>query len=237
MSQQLLQERFFQALIHGDRHSARAVVDECFAASAPAETILEKLFWPVYETLQRLHRDDQLSDVCHNFATRLLRMLAAQVQPRLAIGPRNGRRVLLVGGPREGEEIAAQIAADMLEAGGYDIFFAGGGVAHDEVLAQIAQLHPQVLVLFGNAPADLPHIRQLIDELHKQGGSPSMQIVVGGGVFNRAEGLAEEIGADLWAPTPLELVKAIRAAPQQRMIVEQRTVGRRRRSHLTIAAA
>jgi hypothetical protein len=33
-----------------------------------------------------------------------------------------------------------------------------------------------------------------------------MQIVVGGGVFNRAEGLAEEIGADLWASDPLDLI-------------------------------
>ena len=236
MSQHVLQERFFQALTQGDRHGARAVVDECLAADAPAEAILEKLFWPVYENVQRMYREDQLSVVCHHFATRLMRMLADQMQARLRTSPRNGRRVLLVGGPHEGEEIAGQMAADMLEAHGFDVYFAGGGVANDEVIAQIGHLRPHALVLFGNAPTDLPHIRQLIDELHEVGSCCDTQIVVGGGVFNRADGLAEEIGADLWAATPLELVRAMSVAPSQRMGVQQRTVGRRRRP-LKVAAA
>jgi len=236
MSQHVLQERFFQALTQGDRHGARAVVDECLAADAPAEAILEKLFWPVYENVQRMYREDQLSVVCHHFATRLMRMLADQMQARLRTSPRNGCRVLLVGGPHEGEEIAGQMAADMLEAHGFDVYFAGGGVANDEVIAQIGHLRPHALVLFGNAPTDLPHIRQLIDELHEVGSCCDTQIVVGGGVFNRADGLAEEIGADLWAATPLELVRAMSVAPSQRMGVQQRTVGRRRRP-LKVAAA
>ena len=37
-----------------------------------------------------------------------------------------------------------------------------------------------------------------------------MQIVVGGGIFNRAAGLAEEIGADLWATGPDDLARAAR---------------------------
>lgn len=36
-----------------------------------------------------------------------------------------------------------------------------------------------------------------------------MQIVVGGGIFNRAPGLAEEIGADLWATSPRELLSVL----------------------------
>jgi methanogenic corrinoid protein MtbC1 len=236
MSQQVLHERFFSCLVEGDRHGARAVVDECLAADAPAEIILEKLFWPVYETVQRLHREDQLSIVCHHFATRLMRMLTDQMQVRLTTFDRNGRRILLVGGPREGDELAGQIAADLLEARGYEVFFAGGGVANDEVMTQLARLKPHALVLFGNAPADLPHIRQLIDELHGIGMCPDMQIVVGGGVFNRAEGLAEEIGADLWAATPLELVRAMDDAPQQRMSDSQRTVGRHRKTAKAAAA-
>ena len=56
-----------------------------------------------------------------------------------------------------------------------------------------------------------------------------MQIAVGGGVFNRADGLAEEIGADLWATTPLSLVEAMIAEPARRAVADQRTVGRKRK--------
>ena len=56
---------------------------------------------------------------------------------------------------------------------------------------------------------DLPHIRDLIDTIHEQYPERPMQVAVGGGVFNRAEGLAEEIGADLWGDDPLDLVEAL----------------------------
>lgn len=83
--------------------------------------------------------------------------------------------------------------------------------------------------MFCSAAADLPGIRGLIDTLRDVNACPETQIVVGGGVFNRAEGLAEEIGADLWASTPLDLVESIVHDPDQRATPEQRTVGRIRR--------
>ena len=55
-----------------------------------------------------------------------------------------------------------------------------------------------------------------------------MQIVVGGGIFNRAEGLAEEIGADLWATTPCALITRLEEEPLRRATPEQRTVGQTR---------
>jgi hypothetical protein len=36
-----------------------------------------------------------------------------------------------------------------------------------------------------------------------------MQIVVGGGIFNRAPGLAEEIGADVAAESPRDLLEKL----------------------------
>ena len=67
-------------------------------------------------------------------------------------------------------------------------------------------------------------------ELLKEGG-------VGGGVFNRAEGLAEEIGADLWAKRPQELLEKLVAQKDRRATADQRTVGRTRRTTPKSAAA
>jgi methanogenic corrinoid protein MtbC1 len=229
MSREVLIERFTETLISGDRQAARAVVDECVSADVPAESIIENLFWPALQQIERLYRQDQLSVLSHQFATRLMRMLADQMQLRLAQRQPNGRQLLVVCGRNEPNELAGQMAVDLLEAAGYQIYFAGGGVANDEITAALGQFEPDALVLFSSMPRDLPEIRQLIDHLRDLGVCPKLQIVVGAGVFNRAEGLAEEIGADLWAATPCELVKAIDGQPQRRMAADQRTVGRRRR--------
>ncbi|MCH2149994.1 MAG: hypothetical protein MK095_11230, partial [Phycisphaerales bacterium] len=84
------------------------------------------------------------------------------------------------------------------------------------------------LLLFSSSAQDAPHIRVLIDTVREVGACPNMQIVVGGGIFNRAEGLAEEIGADLWATTPTELIHKINTEPDRRATPEQRTVGQSR---------
>jgi methanogenic corrinoid protein MtbC1 len=236
MSRRVMIERFHEALISGDRTAARQMVDECLEADLSAEQIIENLFWPALEMIERLFRNDQLSVLSHNYATRLMRMLADQMQLRLQPGAPRDKRVMMFCGPNEPNELAGQMAADLLEAAGYEILFAGGGVANDEIIAQIGTVNPDILLLFSSAPSDLPHIRQLIDQLHDTGVCPELQIVVGGGVFNRAPGLAEEIGADLWAITPIELVKAINEKPERRAPANQRTVGRRRRSGRQAAA-
>ncbi len=225
MSSEIRIERFFEAVIHGERDRARELVEGALAAGMPAERILNEIFWPTLETADKMHRHDQLSKVCLQYATRILRMLVGQMQLQLAAETSRGKRVMVVGGPDEVGELSGQMASDLLEAEGYEVFFTGGGVASDEILAQVGELRPDMMVLFGSGPSDLPYIRQSIDTLHATGTCPRMQIVVGGGVFNRAEGLAEEIGADLWARTPEELVDVMQHQPERRMPVDQRTVG------------
>ena len=93
-------------------------------------------------------------------------------------------------------------------------------------MAHIHNERPNVLLMFASGANDLPQIRQLIDQLHEIGACPDPQLVVGAGVFNRADGLAEEIGADLWARNPLELVEVLVEEPERRFEANQRSVGR-----------
>lgn len=229
MKRDVLIERFFTALISGDRPAGRALVDEVLAADCPADKILTRLFFPTLEQIQELHRGDQLSDLAHHYAVRLLRMLADQMQLRLEQAPRRSKTVVVICGPDEPEELSAQMAADLLEANGHDVYFAGGGIANDEIVAQLGQVKADVLLVFGAVPSTVPFTRLLIDRLHENGICPKLQIVLGGGVFDRADGLAEEIGADLWARDPEDLIQIMAEHPDRRMTHDQRTVGRKRR--------
>jgi methanogenic corrinoid protein MtbC1 len=236
MQRDVLIERFFTTLISGDRPAARGIVDELVSANCPAEKVLTRLFWPTIEHIQNLYRADQLSNLGHHYATRLLRNLADQMQMRLEQRASRNRKVLLTCGPDESEELTGQIAADMLEADGYTVFFAGGGVANDEIVAALGELRADVLLVFGAAASTVPYTRLLIDHLHEIGVCPQIQVAVGGGVFNRAEGLAEEIGADIWARDPEELLQVMDQQRGRRMSADQRTVGRKRKTKETVAA-
>jgi len=234
MADDVTLQRFFEILIRGDRPAARRFIEEQRAAHADAAGLIGGLLWPVYELSDRLYREDQLSLLSYRIATRLLRVLLDRLE--LEAGPAGEaieqgptpRRVLAVCGPTDPDELSAQMAVDLLEAAGNTVVFTGGGVPFDEIRARVQETRPDVLLLFSSAPGDLPHIRQTIDSLHEIGACPDTQIVVGGGVFNRAEGLAEEIGADLWAEEPIELIDMICHEFDHRAAEDQRTVGRAR---------
>ena len=136
-----------------------------------------------------------------------------QVQAAYVQTKRRDRRILMFSGPGETDELAGLLVADLAEADGYEVFFGGGGIANDEILREVGQQRPDILLMFASAPPDAPNIRNLIDRIRGVGACPDMQIVVGGGVFNRAEGLAEEIGADLWATTPRDVQTSSSGTP------------------------
>jgi len=223
-------ERFFDALVAGDRAKAREVVNETIRDRVPVERLVLDLYWPSYQRVQQLHRSDQLSELAHHMATRLLRTLVDQAALRYERRAPIDRRVFAVCGPSEPDELAAQMSVDLLEGAGFPVAFAGGGIARDEIISHVQSQQPDVLLIFASAPGDLPDIRSMIDGFAANGACENLQVVVGGGVFARAEGLAEEIGADLWADSPGELVERMIREPQRRAKPSQRTVGRNKRT-------
>jgi methanogenic corrinoid protein MtbC1 len=233
---EIVVERLFEKLIRGDRAGARAIVQETLDSGVSAERLVQQVYWPALEMITSLFRADQLSTVAHHYATRLLRSLVDQAQARFQMSPRRSRSILLFSGPSETDELAGQLVADLCESAGYDVTYGGGGVAADEILAEVGERRPDVLLMFSSAPSDAPAVRQIIDTIRSVGACPEVQIVVGGGVFSRAEGLAEEIGADLWARDPAELLERLARDTQRRATAEQRTVGRHRRGTRSTAA-
>jgi MerR family transcriptional regulator, light-induced transcriptional regulator len=230
MSQDILIERFFETLISGHRPAARQVIRDTLESGADPARLVTDLFWPTYEMIERLYRSDQLTKVSHHLSTRLLRVLVDQNALLLKRGTPRNRTIFALCGPRDSDELGAQMAVDLLEQAGFDVSFAGGNIPNDEILAIVHENRPDVLLMFASGANDLPQIRQLIDTLQEIAACPNLQVVVGGGVFNRADGLAEEIGADLWATSPLELVDVLVTDPSRRAVAEQRTVGRKRKA-------
>ncbi len=117
----------------------------------------------------------------------------------------------------------------MFEADGYTVRFAGGGIPNDEILRMIGEFRPSLLVLFGTLASGMPDARNLIDYLREVNSCPQMQVMCCGGIYKRAEGLAEEIGADLYAADAASALEVARENPNRKATVDQQTVGRTRR--------
>ena len=224
-----LAQRYVKPLLEGDRTQCRQVIEHAFFEGATAYELITELLWPTMEMLQQHYREDRMTQSTLNLATRLNRSITDQVSSRLEHKPSNGRKVLIFCGADEPEELGGQITADLFEAEGWTTRFAGGGVPDDEVLKLIGEYRPNLLVMFGTLPSAVPSVRKLIDYLREVNSCPDMQVMCCGGIYKRAEGLSEEIGADLYAPDGAGAVKIATANPARKATVEQQTVGRTRR--------
>lgn len=209
MKTESIVEQLFQHLVSGNRAKATEYVTTLRQDGVSAEALANDIFWPIHEMLVKLFKHGQLARLNYNYATRLLRQTAHVTATDYTRGPSREHRVLMFCGPTEGEELGAQLAVDMLESSGFEVYFGGAGVANDEVLAELGDLRPTYLVMWASSAQDAPAIRALIDTVREINGHPNMKIVCGGGVFNRAPGLAEEIGAAATASTPSALVTCL----------------------------
>ncbi len=222
-------QQYVEPLLAGDRQGCRRFIEETLGTGASATDLLNHLIWPTMELLQSLYREDRVTIGSLNLATRLNRSITDQLCAKLPTAPSKDRKVLIFCGNDEPEELGGQISADLFESDGYTVKFAGGGVPEDEVLQLIGDERPDLLVLFGTLPSGVPAVRRLIDYLREVNSCPEMQIMCCGGIYRRAEGLAEEIGADLYAPDAATAVTVANDHPGRKATVDQQTVGRMRR--------
>jgi len=233
--------RYMQPLLAGRRAECFDLIVQAVARGVPAEELVSEVVWPAMAQVERLYRDDRINTAIEHMANRINRTVADQLQAHLQHRNRNGRRVVIACADGPQEELGAQMVGDLFQADGWEVFFIGGGVPDDEILAMVGQLRPHALLIFGAEPEAVPNTRALIERIREIGVCPTMNVVVTGGIFNRAEGLWREVGADAFCDSlrgVLEKVNSLGprtgAAPTLGIVKKRR---RRRKSAPVPAAA
>jgi methanogenic corrinoid protein MtbC1 len=233
-------ECFMSSLLAGDRVESRRFIQDKLTGLADPMPVYSDLLWPAMERIDKLYRTDRINAATEHMAVRIVRSIADQVQLSLERRERNGKRILITCADAEPEELGAQMCADLFESRGWEVYFTGGGVPNDEILTLVGQLRPDVLLIFGTQPTGVPGIRRLIDLLQEVGPNPTMNTMVSGGVYNRADGLWKEINADLFAKTAREALeiaeKAEPRTPTIKVVGAPKKRRRRRRPPLLASA-
>ena len=222
-------KQYLEHLFAGKRCEARELVMAAQDRGVAARELILNVVWPAMEQVARLFSDAQIDRITEHMATRINRMVADQLQACMARKPKSGKRMVVVCGEGESEELGAQMTADLFEVDGWHIWFLGAGVPVDEVIQLVGRLEPDVLCMYGCLAKDAPGVRRLITTIRDINAVPDMQVLVLGGVFGRAEGLAEEVRADLCAHNAREAVRLVAEHPVRIPQPDVPQPGRRRK--------
>jgi methanogenic corrinoid protein MtbC1 len=220
--------RYLEPLLRGDRKGCRAVIEEAMQSGIPANSVYINIIWPVMAEIESLLRAEKITPVEEHLATRVNRTIVDQLQNKLPRRPGKDKKVVVCCAPDELQELGAQMMTDLFESDGWDVRFLGGGLTNDDILSFINDYGADILLIYGTAPKQAPSVRRLIDTIKSVNAWPNMRILVSGGLFNRAEGLWQEMEADLYAENAVEALQVASSdAPASQG--EQRTINRRKR--------
>lgn len=207
-----LLDQYMDPLLRGHRSTCRDMVVSALDNGISAKSLYSGLLFPAMQRVEEMYRQDRINRVSEHMAVRINRTVADHVQSRLDRKPTLNKRILITCAHDEPEEFSAQMVSDLFEADGWEVFFVGGGIARDEVAELVGKLQPTVLLIFGSKPTDAPIVREMIDYIRELNACPGLNIMVSGGVFNRAAGLWKEVKADLYAATAIEALELADAA-------------------------
>ena len=222
-------ERYLESLLRGDRKACRSVIEQVMQTGTPAASVYVDVIWPVMVEVEKLQKGDKITPTQEHLATRINRTLVDQLQNKLPCRPWRNKKIVICCAEQELQELGAQMMADLFESDGWEVKFLGGGLTNEDILSYTSDYSPDILLIYGSIPKQAPSIRQLIDTIKVINARPYMKIMVCGGLFNRADGLWEEIGADLYAETASEAVMMAQLPqnrlPQPARMIKQRYQG------------
>ena len=224
---------YLEPLLRGDRAACRAVIEQALQSGIPANSVYLHMIWPIMVEIEKLLRKGKITPVQEHLATRINRTIVDQLQNKLPRRPSRNKLLVVCCAPEELQELGAQMLTDLFESDGWEVRFLGGGLTNDDVLAFINEYSPDILLIYGTAPKQAPDVRRLIDTIKSVNAWPDMRIMVSGGLFNRAEGLWEEIEADMYAATAIEALQ-LTANQEQIPRCERRTINRRKKRRQAI---
>jgi len=228
MDTETTHSRYLEALLSGDRKAARQVIAEAMQTGVPAVSIYADIIWPIMVEIDKLARTDRIKPAEEHMATRINRTIVDQLQNKLPRRPFRDKKIVVACAPMERHELGAQMMADMFESDGWEVRFLGGGLTNDEILTFIHYWAPNMLLVYGTEPSQAPDIRHLIDKIRSINAWPDMRIMLSGGLFNRAEGLCEEIGGDVFAADAIDAIQKA-AIDEPVRPFEKSTINKRKR--------
>lgn len=229
-------QRYMDSLLTGDRNSCRQVIEEVLHHNnASIIGVYSDVIWPMMLEIDKLYRSDRITSTQEHLATRINRTIVDQLQNKLPKQQAIAKKIVICSSAKEIAELGAQMVSDMFESSGWSVRFIGGGLSNDDVMTYVHEFAPDVLLIYGTEPSDTPMVRNIIDRVKEVNAFPNMKIMLCGGIFGRAEGLWEEIGADMYAPTP---AKAVEAASAESVSSEPvRTINKRKRKYQQLVKA
>jgi methanogenic corrinoid protein MtbC1 len=210
-----LRKRFLMALLAGGRRDAiDMVVEDGLWLAVPVTSLYLDVVQPALDEIGHLCTADRVSVAHVMLAAQIAKLALAQLRLHLPCAAGNGLAAVVACVEGEMHDIGACMIADFLEMAGFEVRFLGPSVPTRTLVSLIENQRPALLALSVTSEDHLEEIRRVAEGVSRAGAG-RVKIAAGGKLFTSRPELRRELGIDLAAATPEELVMLVRGSPDR----------------------
>lgn len=194
-----VQNSFTVSLLQGQHRRCIELADTLVHSSEDLRDFYLRVVGPSLVAIGEMWERAEISVAEEHLATAIVSRVLAQLYPRFALRePRKGRGIVTCA-PNEYHELGGRMLADLLDIEGWDVSFLGANTPIQDLQAMMAITNPFFVGLSVSMPFNLIHTKKLIESVRRVPGCDGIKIIVGGSAFKESPGLADLMGADLYA--------------------------------------
>ncbi|MFA4861471.1 B12-binding domain-containing protein [Methanoregula sp.] len=204
--------KYLEALLAADRNTALAIISDQVKKGVTVREIYLNVFQPVLYEVGRLWQIRKTSVTQEHYVTGATQLIIAQLYQQLMAENRNKRRrgktLVAACVSDELHEMGVRMVADFFEMDGWDTYYIGANTPAPDLIAAIKEREADVVALSSTMVSHLPRIDYLIRSLRGDPDTRQVKIIIGGYPFNIVPALWQKIGADAYAASADEAVRA-----------------------------
>ena len=175
---EVLKADFMSAQLAGDRTRALRVINEASRSGMAPRELQLSVIAAAQREIGRLWELNQVSIAQEHLATAIAQLALAQLYGHGELAPPVGWTVLLACVEGEMHDFGPRIAADVLEAEGYDVRFLGANVPTHSLVELACRMRPDAICLSATMVFHLPALRQAVAALREA--LPEVHLLAGG---------------------------------------------------------
>ena len=198
---------YLLALLEGDRRRASRLILDALERGQSVRNLYLNVLLPAQEELGRMWLASEINVAEEHFASQTTKMVMAQLLPHAAFQPPNGKTVLAAAVAGNQHDIGLQAVADFFEMDGWRTIQLGANVPIRDLVQAVDCFEVDLLGLSASQSTQLEIVRNTIQAVRAGPRGDVVKILVGGLAFAESGDLPEQLGADGYAPNPVEAVK------------------------------
>ena len=203
-------EKFYSALSQGKVDEVKKLTQEALNGGESAERVLkEGLIQAMDQIGDRFRRCEiYIPEVL--IAARAMHAGLAILKPVLAQSSAVLAGKVVIGTvKRDLHDIGKNLAAMMMEGGGYEVIDLGTDVSPDKFLQAIKKHQPQVVGMSALLTTTMKEMKTILDVIQEAGLRKQVKAIIGGAPVT--ERFAKQIGADGYAPDAASAVSLVKS--------------------------